>query len=190
MAVAQMAGMRAGLGLALIGSLALPLGACGGSLADSLGMGKRAPDEFAVVRRQPLIVPPDFDLRPPRPGVERPVGERPSDRAYSTLTGQPRGNAAGQASAAAPTSAGTAAEAPSTATTSPGQRALLAQVGRGPSGSDIREELAAEDGTADVDPALFIRLMQEEPAPAGAGQTPSVVRHEQRPLDDLAEESF
>ena len=39
---------------------------------DALGMGKRSPDEFAVVKRAPLIVPPDFDLRPPEPGAPRP----------------------------------------------------------------------------------------------------------------------
>ena len=37
-------------------------------------MGKRSPDEFAVVSRAPLIVPPDFELRPPRPGESAPAG--------------------------------------------------------------------------------------------------------------------
>ncbi len=39
-----------------------------GSVRDLTGIEKKAPDEFAVVRRAPLSVPPNFDLRPPRPG--------------------------------------------------------------------------------------------------------------------------
>jgi hypothetical protein len=50
-------------------------------------MGKRAPDEFAVVKRAPLIVPPDFDLRPPDPGAPRPNVGRTSDQARVALTG-------------------------------------------------------------------------------------------------------
>tara|TARA_Y100001936_G_scaffold238598_1_gene270614 strand:+ start:229 stop:771 length:543 start_codon:yes stop_codon:yes gene_type:complete len=50
------------------------LNACGGD--GPLGLGKKeSPDEFAVVSHSPLAVPPDYSLRPPRPGAERP-GER------------------------------------------------------------------------------------------------------------------
>ncbi len=44
---------------------------CGG-VGKSLGFGKQSPDEFAVVRNAPLTVPPDYTLRPPRPGAQRP----------------------------------------------------------------------------------------------------------------------
>ena len=33
---------------------------------------KKPPDEFAVVKREPLEMPPDFSLRPPTPGAARP----------------------------------------------------------------------------------------------------------------------
>lgn len=46
------------------------LTACGGSVRDTFGLNKRSPDEFQVVRRQPLVVPPDRTLRPPRPGEQ------------------------------------------------------------------------------------------------------------------------
>lgn len=39
-----------------------------GNVREMSGVSKKAPDEFAVVRRAPLSVPPNFDLRPPRPG--------------------------------------------------------------------------------------------------------------------------
>jgi hypothetical protein len=61
-------------------------------------MGKRAPDEFAVVRRAPLIVPPDFDLRPPDPGAPRPNIGTTADQARVALTGsQPEPDPAAQA---------------------------------------------------------------------------------------------
>ena len=51
----------------LLGMLALA--ACSNTdVRDTLGINKAAPDEFVVVSRPPLSVPPEFDLRPPRPG--------------------------------------------------------------------------------------------------------------------------
>jgi hypothetical protein len=68
----------------------LPVGGCAqGSVQDALGMSKRAPDEFAVVKRAPLIVPPDFELRPPDPGAPRPNIGRTSDQARVALTRSP-----------------------------------------------------------------------------------------------------
>jgi hypothetical protein len=181
----------------LAGLLALPLCACSGTLAEKLGMDKQAPDEFAVVARQPLIVPPNFDLRPPQPGAERPVGTRPSDRAYSSLTGQAAESAPAQSAPAASTLAAGGAEAapapvqsPPAPGPSPGTSALLAQVDAVPTDPAIREKLAAESGTAEVGRAFLVRLMQEQPAVAGAGGSSTVVRREQRPLDDLVEESL
>lgn len=54
-------------------ALAAPVLMTGCSEArQSLGMERVAPDEFAVVRRAPLTVPPEFGLAPPRPGAARP----------------------------------------------------------------------------------------------------------------------
>lgn len=47
------------LSLSLIAALAPVLAACG------LGYNKTPPNEFNVVRRAPLILPPEFELRPP-----------------------------------------------------------------------------------------------------------------------------
>jgi hypothetical protein len=46
----------------------LSLSGCGG-VRESLGLGRNPPDEFAVIDRPPLSMPPDFGLRPPTPGV-------------------------------------------------------------------------------------------------------------------------
>ncbi len=45
------------------------LAACGGDVRESLGLNKQAPDEFNVVSRPPLSVPPEFYLEPPTPGA-------------------------------------------------------------------------------------------------------------------------
>jgi hypothetical protein len=43
-----------------------------GEVRNALGYDKKPPDEFAVVARAPLSVPPNFQLRPPEPGAQRP----------------------------------------------------------------------------------------------------------------------
>ena len=70
--------------LVLSALMLLSLAACGG-VADTLGLGRNPPDEFAVVDRPPLSLPPDFELRPPRPGAPRPQEIATSRRASETL---------------------------------------------------------------------------------------------------------
>ena len=52
-------------------SLILALSACEG-VRDQFGLNKQSPDEFRVISRAPLSLPPDFTLRPPEPGIPRP----------------------------------------------------------------------------------------------------------------------
>jgi hypothetical protein len=53
----------------------------------ALGYEKSAPDEFQVVQRAPLSMPPDFSLRPPQPGSVRPQEGSTRDQARQVLTG-------------------------------------------------------------------------------------------------------
>src|SRR5689334_7871027 len=53
---------------------ALALGGCGG-VRQTLGLVRNSPDEFAVVAKPPLTLPPDFGLRPPVPGAP-PMGQQ------------------------------------------------------------------------------------------------------------------
>jgi len=46
-----------------------------------------APDEFAISRAAPLIVPPDYALTPPRPGEPRPLGQDGQSQAVEALFG-------------------------------------------------------------------------------------------------------
>ena len=48
------------------------------------------PDEFAVARNQPLVVPPDFALQPPRPGEPDQSGTDPRAQALQALFGGPQ----------------------------------------------------------------------------------------------------
>jgi hypothetical protein len=56
----------------------------------ALGIEKSVPDEFAVVSRAPLVMPPDFNLRPPAPGAERPQEGSPAEQARAALVGRER----------------------------------------------------------------------------------------------------
>lgn len=52
-----------------------------------LGLEKSAPDEFAVVKRAPLEMPPEFTLRPPEPGAPRPQEQSTTDQAREAILG-------------------------------------------------------------------------------------------------------
>ena len=50
---------------------------------------RERPDEFAVQRQAPLVVPPDFNLTPPAPGAPRPADGTASQQALEALFGGP-----------------------------------------------------------------------------------------------------
>lgn len=62
----------------------LALGACEG-VKEQLGLTKQSPDEFRVVSRAPLTIPPEFSLRPPRPGAPRPQEGTPTQQAKTAV---------------------------------------------------------------------------------------------------------
>ena len=106
----------------MLALLASTLSGCSGTVQDRLGVGNRPPDEFQVVRRAPLVLPPDYNLRPPGQ-VQGAVRSSTSDDAREIVTGRAAEPAPGQ---------------------SAGERALLASVGV-ESEPGIRERLLAEN---------------------------------------------
>jgi hypothetical protein len=58
------------------------------SASKALGVAKVTPDEFRVVTEAPLVVPPDYSLRPPAPGEPRPQELEPESAARLALLGQ------------------------------------------------------------------------------------------------------
>ncbi len=53
----------------------------------ALGVTKVTPDEFRVVTKAPLTVPPDYSLRPPAPGEPRPQELQPESAARQVIMG-------------------------------------------------------------------------------------------------------
>lgn len=74
--------------LALLAVAATALTAC--------STGPRTPDEFRVVRKAPLVVPPEFNLRPPSPGESRPQELSPDAQARVAVFGQDLGKDASE----------------------------------------------------------------------------------------------
>jgi hypothetical protein len=62
--------------------------------ATACSTGPRTPDEFRVVRKAPLTVPPDFNLRPPSPGASRPQDLQPDVQARVAVFGTDLGQTA------------------------------------------------------------------------------------------------
>ncbi|HEX8580670.1 MAG TPA: DUF3035 domain-containing protein [Allosphingosinicella sp.] len=68
-----------------VAAASLALAACGSS-----GIaGRDRPDEFAVARNAPLVIPPDFALEPPAPGSPTPTGTDARTQALDALFGGP-----------------------------------------------------------------------------------------------------
>jgi hypothetical protein len=112
-------------------------------------MGRTPPDEFAVMERPPLSMPPDYALRPPRPGAPRPQIVDTAAQAQETLF---NGNGA------------TAPKAPSQ-----GEQALLEAAGATKADNSIRDTVDRETAQKVVaSPHLVDMLMgsgsDEKPA--------------------------
>jgi hypothetical protein len=81
----RVAGGRVGTA-SLIGACLLLLALPGCSdVRAVLGMDRTGPDEFAVESRAPLLIPPDFNLRPPQPGATRPNEVTAAERARRVI---------------------------------------------------------------------------------------------------------
>lgn len=114
-------------------AVALVLNGC----ASGNGSGKKSPDEFAIVTKAPLTLPPDFSLRPPRPGETRPEEKSPSERAQQLLLGDE-----------------------STAPPTKGELALIQSAGVLTADPNIRSILGAEGGGwAEKDASLANRIL-------------------------------
>lgn len=121
--------LRSGLLLAVTAFIA--------SGCTALGNGKNPPDEFAIATKAPLTTPPDYSLRPPKPGESRPQELSASERAQQVLLGDPN---------AAPPSVG--------------EQALLQRANALQADPNIRSILGAENGgRADKDRSLANQLI-------------------------------
>ena len=123
-----------------LAAMLLLLGGCGdSSLTRTFGLTRDAPDEFTVVTRAPLSMPPDYTLRPPRPGAPRPQDQSDRSQAEAALV---------------PDSALGLRQAGIT----PGQTALLRDAGGG-APSDTRQRVDQEAARRGNDDGFVDRLL-------------------------------
>ena len=80
--------MRKLLGVA---GVMLALAGCGSS-----GVNRDRPDEFAVARQAPLVIPPDYSLVPPQPGAARPQDVNARGQTLEALFGTAPGRSASE----------------------------------------------------------------------------------------------
>jgi hypothetical protein len=120
-------------GLGLVATLS----ACGRT-----GFDRARPDEFAVARAAPLVIPPDFALVPPSPGAPRPQDTGAAGQALDAMFG------------------GSAAR-------SPGENAALDAAGRTSADQGVRSSAGSAD-TNVVDKGSTTRDIVA--APEGDGQ--------------------
>ncbi len=179
---------------ALAAAAALFLSGCGESFRQTMGLGKRAPDETQVVEQAPLELPPDFNLRPPAPGAARPQEQEAQERAGELLFGADEEEDA----------------AALAASRTPGERVLLNMAGGSEADPGIRQVVDREAGLfVSEDPGWVDRLMfWQSPEPVGdaldpvaeserlrenqeigqgvtTGETPVIIRRERAPLEGL-----
>ncbi len=96
----------------------------------AFGGGKLTPDEFAVMPKAPLVMPPDYNLRPPMPGSRAANMPDPSEQARANLY---------------PNNPEAVAQTLGTGF-SDGEKLLLAYAHAANADPSIRQRIAAEEG--------------------------------------------
>jgi hypothetical protein len=125
----------------LLGSTLVILAGCEtGNLARTFGLTRDAPDEYSVTTRAPLSMPPDYNLRPPRPGAARPQEQGERQQAAEALAPQ------------------LALAAPSTGGASAAQQALIDRTGPA-APADIRTKVDRDAHNASDDDGFVDRLL-------------------------------
>src|ERR1700680_4050254 len=66
------------------------------SVREATGAAKTPPDEFTVLTKSPLVLPPDYNLRPPQPGIASRNDPEAEDQARAPLFPQDAATAAAQ----------------------------------------------------------------------------------------------
>jgi hypothetical protein len=161
---------------ALIALLTMALGGC--SAFENLGGGKKvSPDEFKIVSHSPLTMPPNAELRPPRPGEPRPQEVTPADQAKEALSPALAGRVQDRVSGKQPATPGNASE-----------QALIAKASSGAGGLDpnIRAVVNKDTKTiADSDKSFIDSLIfWQDKGPSGTIIDPS--KEQQRIRDAQA----
>ena len=186
---------RHGFVLTAVAAMAVMLAGCT-TIRNTFGVERGGPDEFTVVRHAPLTLPPDYNLRPPQPGVPPPQETTAEEQARTAVIGSQSGLVAGSGFGAVNTQ-------------SSGESALLRQAGADRVDPSIRDTINQESGVAEVDRGFLDSLIfwhkNEPPAdivdaaaeaerlknnteqglPVTAGETPIIKRRKKALLEGL-----
>jgi hypothetical protein len=119
------------------------------SIRQATGAVKQAPDEFTVLTKAPLVIPPDYNLRPPQPGVASRNEVDPDQQAQAALF--------------APSPADQAAALDSSY--SDGEKLLLAKSSALGTDPNIRRTVNADAGEDDQGPAFASKVLFEGAMP-------------------------
>ena len=140
---------------------------------EAFGLEKMPPDEFQVVTRAPLAMPPDFGLRAPAPGAQRPQDVQTSQQARDILLQQTSSAGGREALPAAPRGL------------TPGESALLSQAKALNADPKIRDTIDRETSMlADADKSFVDSLLfWQEKDPPGTIIDP---QREQRRLQEAS----
>ena len=118
--------MRARHTVPLAAALTLLMAGCSG-IKDATGLSKEAPDEFQVTTNQPLSVPPEANLRPPKTGADTEAQSEPREEAEAAVfTGAEEEGVQYEGSGGMSRS----------------ERALLGTAGAGDASDAVREDIA------------------------------------------------
>jgi hypothetical protein len=197
---------RSVLTLPLALALLAPAVAGCSSTKEMLGLTKRSPDEFQVVSRAPLSMPPDFSLRPPTPGAPRPQEGTTREQAQEIVTNY----STRSTSTLQPDQIPSIGEGEQTSTESAGESAFLQSASLTGIDPNIRK-LVDEETSADqdasqtflddlvfwrspepygtvVDPVAEQKRLQENQAlgqPTDTGETPIIERKKKGLLEGI-----
>lgn len=167
-----------------------------GDTRQVLGLDKQTPDEFQVVDRAPLSLPPDYALRVPEPGATQRGDTSTPQQALAAITGTPASAVSGAASV------DPAAD--------PGESDFLKRLGADRVVPDIRQVIARENSVLTGEDETFLdslmfwrkpedrspvvdapreaQRLRENAAlgkPADAGETPTIQRRKKALLEDI-----
>jgi hypothetical protein len=153
--------------LSLAAALALTLGGCT-TIRNAAGISKELPDEFAVVSKAPLIIPPEFNLRPPQAGAAATNQISPTASAQEALySDDPAVVAAGM-----------------TGNYSPAEKQFLAQTGAANADNSIRQLIAADNKGMQAADDSFTNQVLFGALSSNADGTPVDAAAEKQRIDD------
>lgn len=113
------------------------------TIREAAGITKEPPDEFAVVTKAPLIIPPDYNLHPPKPGAAPLNQTSPTQSAQAALYGDDTAQIAASIN-------GDYSQA---------EKLLLAQSGAATADDSIRRTIAADNANAEDTGSLTDSLL-------------------------------